>query len=81
MPALFRCDASVPIENDPTGEKAVTCGALALTCAECGGVVGCEEHALKGSRCGEALCEGCRPDHRCRAKKPQSKGGAKTRAA
>jgi hypothetical protein len=70
MPALFRCDASVPVENDPTGENAVTYGTLALTCTDCGAVAGCEEHSLKCQKCGEALCEGCLPDHRCAKFKP-----------
>lgn len=59
MPAQLRCEASVAIENDHTGENAVTCGALALACAECGGLAGCHEHAMFCAHCAQPLCEGC----------------------
>jgi hypothetical protein len=65
---MLRCESYVIPENDPTGENALLCGAIALACAECGDTAGCEEHALRCPRCGKPLCDYCADEHRCVAK-------------
>jgi hypothetical protein len=68
MPAnQLRCDASVIPENDPTGEHAIECGAIAVLCIDCTGSAGCVEHAFFCGQCGRAVCEGCKEEHACQA--------------
>ena len=68
MPAKqLRCDVYVSGENDPTGEHAIKCGAIALACADCGDSAGCMEHALACPNCGNSVCEFCAEEHCCQS--------------
>jgi len=64
MPAKqLRRDVYIVPEGDRTGENAVECGAIALTCADCGDSAGCEEHALICKTCGNLVCDYCADEH------------------
>ena len=66
MPAKqLRCAASVIPYGDATGENAIECGAVALTCADCGYSAGSEEHAVFCPKCGKPVCDYCAGEHAC----------------
>jgi hypothetical protein len=41
---------------DLTNEPAITCGAVALVCVDCGRPAGCERHALLCPNCARPVC-------------------------
>ncbi len=61
----LRCEMSVIPENDPTGEYAIECGAIALACADCGDSAGCMEHAVICPKCASPICDYCAEEHSC----------------
>src|SRR5579863_2968958 len=78
MPAKqVRCEVWVVPEGDRTGERAIECGAIALSCVECGDSAGCIEHALMCPQCKRAICDSC--EHGCVAR-VAAKAGSKRAA-
>src|SRR5579872_1746452 len=64
MPAKqLRCEVWVIPEGDRTGERAIECRAIALSCVGCGDSAGCVEHALMCPQCKGAICDSC--EYRC----------------
>lgn len=72
MTRLLRCSAFVSPEGR-TGEGALQCGLIALSCVDCGEAAGCVEHAFFCRQCGRAVCDACAGDHTCQAETGESR--------
>ncbi len=70
----LRCEASVSLGNDPTGENAIICGAPVLECAYCGCPTWCADHAQFCPTCGKPGCEDCENEHACPGHPRPSRG-------
>jgi len=72
MPQILRCSTSINLEAEWTKKRAVNCGWIALSCADCGESGGCIQHALFCHYCGRAVCYSCAFDHVCQAQRQKA---------